>query len=88
MTMVKQAVPLQHREDHGEADIHLQPVKDSKTSGCPKESVGSPHWSRVLAESVDLRKERSTRWSRFAGRACDPTGNSHWSSLFLKDCTP
>jgi len=22
----------------------------------------------------------------FAGRACDPMGDPHWSSLFLKDC--
>jgi len=32
--------------------------------------------------------ERSPRQSRFAGRACDPVGDSHWSSLFLKDCAP
>ena len=30
----------------------------------------------------------SPRWSRFAGRACDPTGDPRWSSLLLKDCTP
>jgi len=33
------------------------------------------------------RGERSPHWSRFAGRACDPIGDPHWSSLFLKDCT-
>jgi len=22
------------------------------------------------------------------GRTCDPVGDPHWSSLFLKDCTP
>ena len=32
--------------------------------------------------------ERSPRWSRFAGRTCDPTGDPRWSSLLLKDCTP
>ena len=32
--------------------------------------------------------ERSPRWSRFAGRACDPAEDPRWSSLFLKDCTP
>jgi len=32
--------------------------------------------------------ERSPYWSRFAGRTCDPTGDLHWSSLFLKDCIP
>ena len=38
----------------------------------------------------DLRThgERSPGWSRFAGRTCDPVGDPHWSSLFLKDCTP
>jgi len=32
--------------------------------------------------------ERSPRRSRFSGRTCDPVGNPHWSSLFLKDCIP
>jgi len=32
--------------------------------------------------------ERSTRWSRFTGRASDTVGDPCWSSLFLKDCTP
>ena len=32
--------------------------------------------------------KRSPRWSRFAGRTCDPVGDPGWSSLFLKDCTP
>jgi len=30
--------------------------------------------------------ERSSRQSRFAGRACDPVEDPRWSSLFLKDC--
>ena len=30
----------------------------------------------------------SPRWSRFAGRTCDPAGDPRWSSLLLKDCTP
>ena len=34
------------------------------------------------------RGETSPRWSRFAGRTCDPVGDPRWSSLFLKDCTP
>ncbi|NXT31961.1 PKN2 kinase, partial [Pelecanoides urinatrix] len=38
----------------------------------------------------DLRThgERSPGWSRFAGGTCDPVGDSRWSSLFLKDCSP
>ena len=30
----------------------------------------------------------SPRWSRFAGRTCDPAGDPCWSSLCLKDCSP
>ncbi|GAB0181744.1 mitochondrial enolase superfamily member 1 [Grus japonensis] len=32
--------------------------------------------------------KNSPQWSRFSGRTCDPVRDSHWSSLFLKDCTP
>ncbi|GAB0209805.1 hypothetical protein GRJ2_003446200 [Grus japonensis] len=32
--------------------------------------------------------ESIPRRSRFAGRTCDPVGDPHWSSLFLKVCTP
>jgi len=32
--------------------------------------------------------ERSPCQSRFAGRACDPAGDPHWSSLFLKYRSP
>ena len=31
--------------------------------------------------------ERSPRKSGCSGRACDPMGDPHWSSLFLKECT-
>jgi len=31
---------------------------------------------------------RTPQWSRFVGGTCDPVGDPHWSSLFLKDCTP
>jgi len=42
----------------------------------------------VLEQTQDLETsgERSTHRSRFAGRACDPVGDTRWSSLFLKDC--
>ncbi|KAJ7421660.1 hypothetical protein BTVI_17220 [Pitangus sulphuratus] len=33
-----------------------------------------------------LHGERSPCCSRFAGRTCDPIGEPHRSSLFLKDC--
>ena len=49
--------------------------------------VGSLCWSRLLAGPVDPWRERSPRWSRFAGRTCDPAGDPRWSRLFLKDCT-
>ena len=57
---------------------------------CPKEAV-TPWEARAGPGSwQDLRTrgERSPRWSRFAGRTCDPMGDPRWSSLFLKDCTP
>jgi len=33
-------------------------------------------------------EEGSPHQSRFAGRTCDPVGDPHWSSLFLKGCSP
>ncbi|GAB0203908.1 zinc finger and BTB domain-containing protein 5 [Grus japonensis] len=78
-------------EIHGGADIHLQPVEDPTLEqlevlegGC--DLVGSPCWSKLLAGPVACG-ERSPRWSRFAGRTCDPVGDPRWSSLFLKGCT-
>jgi len=54
--------------------------------GC--DTVQSLCWSRLLPGPVDTWSERSPRWSRFAGRACDPMWDACWSNLFLKDCTP
>ena len=54
------------------------------------EGVCDPVGSHTGASSwQDLwpRGERSPRWSRFAGRTCDPVGDPRWSSLFLKVCT-
>jgi len=89
-TMVRQAVPLQSMDVHGGADIHLQPVQDLRAVGCPKEAVTLCGVCAGAGSCQDLwtHGERSPRWSRFAGRACDPMGDPHWSSLFLKDCTP
>ena len=91
-TMVMQVVPLQPMEVHGGADIHLQPMEDPTPEqadvpegGCSP--VGSPCWSRLLAGPADPWRERSPRWSRFAGRTGGPVGDPRWSSLFLKDCT-
>ncbi|GAB0181411.1 hypothetical protein GRJ2_000606400 [Grus japonensis] len=64
-TMVRQAVPLQPMKVHGRADIHLQPMEDpvleqvkTPEGGC--DSVGSPHWSRLLAGPVDPWREEPT----------------------------
>jgi len=62
----------------------------ARAGGCLKEAV-TPWGARARAGSCqDLwtHRERSPRWNRFAGRACDPVGDPRWSSLFLKDCTP
>jgi len=47
----------------------------------PRDGAGS-------CQDLQTRGERSPHRSRFAGRACDPVGDPHWSSLFLTDCTP
>ena len=78
---------LQPMEAHGGADLYLQP-RDDPT---PEQGDVTPWGARAGAGSwQDLwpRGERSPRWNRFAGRACDPVGDPRWSSLFLKDCTP
>jgi len=82
-TMVSQAVPLQPMEVHAGADIHLQTMEgptpeqvDAPGGGC--DPVESPCWSRLL-QDLWTRGERSPRWSRFAGRACDPVGDPRCS---------
>ncbi|GAB0183023.1 AN1-type zinc finger protein 5-like [Grus japonensis] len=89
-TMVRQAVPLQPMEDDGGADIHLQPMEDPML-----EQVDAPKGGCDLMGSMEQaagrtcgKRQRSPRWSRFAGRTCDPVGDPQWSGLFLKDCTP
>jgi len=74
-TMVKQAVPLQPMEVRSGADLHLQPVERT------------PSQSRWMPEGGS-DPVGSPHRSKFAGRACEPMGDTCWSSLFLKDCTP
>ena len=57
--------------------------------GCLKEAVtpwgvcaGAGSW-----QDLQTPGERSPCQSRYSGRACDPVGDPHWSSLFLKGCT-
>jgi len=61
----------------------------ARAGGCLKEVV-TP-WGALPGEGScqDLwtHGERSPCRSRIAGRA-DPVEDPHWSSLFLKDCTP
>jgi len=60
-----------------------------RPGGCLKEAVTPWRPCAGTGSCQDLwpRGERSPRWSRFTGRACDPVGDPHWSSLFLKDCS-
>jgi len=44
------------------------------------------HAGAGSCQDLWTRGERSPRWSRFAGRACEPVEDPHWSSLFWKDC--
>jgi len=78
-------------EVHGGADIHLQPMEDPTPEQMDalkqamtlwKAHTGAGSWQDLWTSG-----ERSPNWSRFAGRTCDPMGDPHWSSLFLKDCT-
>jgi len=77
---------------HGGADLHLQPMEDAMLEqGDARRSLLTP-WEAVAGAGTwqDLwpRGERSPHQSRFANRTCDPAGDPHWSSLFLKDCSP
>lgn len=42
---------------------------------------------RLLARSIDHWREELTL-QQVPGRTCDPVGEPHWSSLFLKNCSP
>jgi len=64
-TMMSQAVCLQSMDLHGGADIHLQPMEGSpcRSRGMPEgscDTVGSPHWSRLLPGPVDPWREEPT----------------------------
>ncbi|PKU41474.1 ubx domain-containing protein 4 [Limosa lapponica baueri] len=74
--VLRQAVLLQPMEVNGGADIHLQPVGfPCWSKGMhPKETVtpweacaGAGSWQDLWTHG-----ERTPRWSRFAGRTCDP----------------
>jgi len=45
----------------------------------PMGSLAAGSW-----QDLQTHGDRSPRWSRFAGRACDPMEDRRWSSLFLK----
>ncbi|KAJ7408232.1 suppression of tumorigenicity 5 protein isoform x4 [Pitangus sulphuratus] len=62
----------------------------NRVGGCSEEAVTPWEACAEAGSRQDLwtHGERSPRWSRLAGRTCDPVGDPHWSSRFLKDCTP
>jgi len=56
-----------------------------RSGGCPEEAVtlwkartGAGSW-----QDLWTHRERSPFWSRSSVRTCDPTGDPHWSNLFL-----
>jgi len=53
--------------------VPLQPMEDLMPEQVDAQWRLSPHGEPVLEQAP--------------GRTCDPTGDPHWSSLFLKDCT-
>lgn len=67
----------------------MEPMEDSmKQEDLPErgsDSMGSSCWSRLLAVPVDLWRERSPNWRKFAVKTWDPVGDCPlWRSLFLK----
>ncbi|GAB0180290.1 AN1-type zinc finger protein 5-like [Grus japonensis] len=80
-TMVRQAVPLQPMEVDGGADIHLQPVEDPTPEQVEAPKGGCGPWEAQAGAGPwqDLWPcgERSPGWSRFAGRTCEPVGETH-----------
>ncbi|GAB0183826.1 EH domain-containing protein 4 [Grus japonensis] len=90
--MVRQAVSLQPMEDDGKQISTCSPWKTPHQSRWMhlKEAVTlwEAHAGAGFWQDLWPHGERSPRWSRFAGRTCDPVGDPWWSSLFLKDCTP
>lgn len=73
-------------------DIHLQPVEDPTLEQLVAQRRPWPHGKPTLewapGRSLWTSGERRPHKSRSAGRTCDPTGDSKWNNLFLKDCTP
>lgn len=55
-----------------------------EAGGCPKEAVEA-HTGGGSWQDLWTHGQKSLGWSKFAGRTCDPVGNPHCSSLFLKD---
>ena len=74
-TMVRQAVPLQAMEVNDGADVHLQPMEDPTLEQVDARQRLWP-CGKPVPEQAPGRTcgERSLRWSRFAGRTCDPVG--------------
>ena len=89
-TMVKQVV-LQPTENHYEADNHTTACGGLHTgaSGCIlKKAVILWRLHTAAGSWQELwPMERSPHRSRFSGRSCDPVGDPHCSSSFLKGCT-
>jgi len=85
--------PLQSLEVHGGADIHLQPMEGTprRSRGmCLKDALTLWGACAGAGSCQDLWTHglRSPGQSRFAGGICDPVGDPHWNSVFLKDCSP
>lgn len=91
-TMLKQAFPLQSKEAHSGAEIHLQLTEETHAraaeclrGGC--EHVGGLCWSRVMQGPADPQREEPIL-EQVSGKTCVTLEEPQWRSLFLKDCTP
>lgn len=69
--------------------VSRQPMEDSAPEQVDREGVILWRAHSGVRSCQKLQPMgRSSCWSRFSGRTCDPAGVPHWISPFLKDCTP
>ncbi|OPJ82779.1 hypothetical protein AV530_008539 [Patagioenas fasciata monilis] len=91
-TTVGQVIPLQPMDTTTPEQTPTLQLEDPpyRTRWMPKGGCDPWRAHAGAGSWQDLQPcgKRSPGWNRFAGRTCDRMGDPHWSSLFLKDCTP
>lgn len=85
----RQLHPYSPWRSTGEQRFSCSPWR-TRVDACPKEAVilweahaGADSWKDLWTHG-----KRSSCWSKFSGKACDPARDPCWTSLFLRDYTP